>query len=244
MGLPLVAVPTYHLAAGRVIDWARGGYAVPEGYVASLRRAGARTLLLPPSPGVAPEELLAPFDGLVLAGGGDVDPFRYGAPAHHPAVYGVDPIRDESELRLVKAAIGLGMPVLAVCRGMQVVNVALGGTLHQHLPDIQGIDLHGHPTKQSSVLHGVKVSEGTRLAAACGPEVLRCTSHHHQGVDRLGAGLTEVAWSGDGLVEAIELDDEDAWIVGVQWHPELTAAEDDIQQALFDALVTAVRARR
>lgn len=233
-------MPAYHLAAGRVIDWARGGFAVPEGYVAGLRRAGARPLLLPPTPDVPAEDLLAPFDGLVLAGGGDVDPFRYGAESHHPAVYGVDPLRDEAELALVKAAIALGLPTLAICRGMQVLNVALGGTLHQHLPDIQGIDLHGHPTRQSSVLHDVKVSTGTRLAAACGREVLRCTSHHHQGVDRLGAGLTEVAWSGDGLVEGVEVEG-DGWVVGVQWHPEMTAAEDHTQQALFDGLLVAIR---
>lgn len=234
---PLVAVPTYHLAAGRVLDWARGGYAVPEGYVASLRRAGARPLLLPPAPDVAAEDLLAPFDALVLAGGGDVDPARYGGGNHHPAVYGLDPVRDQMELDLVRAAIAMRLPTLAICRGMQVLNVALGGTLHQHLPDLQGLDLHGHPTRQSSVLHDVKIAAGTRLATACGQEMLRCTSHHHQGVDRLGDGLAAVAWSGDGLVEGIEMShSDDGWIVGVQWHPEMTAAEDDPQQALFEAV--------
>lgn len=232
---PLVAVPTYHLAAGRVLDWARGGYAVPEGYVVGLGRAGARPLLLPPAPGVAAEDLLAPFDAMVLAGGGDVDPARYGGGDPHPAVYGVDPVRDRSELDLVRAAIALRLPTLAICRGMQVLNVALGGSLHQHLPDLQGLDLHGHPTRHRPVLHDVKIAAGTRLAEAAGQEVLRCTSHHHQGVDRLGDGLVAVAWSGDGLVEGIELSGaEDGWIVGVQWHPEMTAAEDGNQQALFD----------
>ena len=242
---PLVAVPTYHLAAGRVLDWARGGYAVPEGYVASLRRAGARPLLLPPAPDVAAEDLLAPFDALVLAGGGDVDPARYGGGNHHPAVYGLDPVRDQMELDLVRAAIAMRLPTLAICRGMQVLNVALGGTLHQHLPDRQGLDLHGHPTRQSSVLHDVKVAAGTRLATACGQEVLRCTSHHHQGVDRLGDGLAAVAWSGDGLVEGIEMSGpDDGWIVGVQWHPEMTAAEDETQQALFEAVSKSAVGRR
>lgn len=230
---PLVAVAAYHLAAGRVADWARGGYAVPEGYVAALRRAGARPLLLPPAPDVAAEDLLAPFDGLLLAGGGDVEPLRYGATRAHPAVYGVDRVRDEAELALVRAALAAQVPLLAVCRGMQVLNVALGGTLHQHLPDLQGMDLHGHPTRQSSVLHDVKVEPGTRLARACGEEVPRCTSHHHQGVDRLGEGLVAVGWSSDGLVEAVEVPGR-AWAVGVQWHPEITAAEDPVQQALFD----------
>ena len=238
---PLVAIPTYHLPAGRVLDWARGGYAVPEGYVASIQRAGGRVVLLPPHLDTPVEDLLAPFDGLLLAGGGDVEPARYGATTAHPAVYGVDPVRDEAELRLVRAAVAAGVPTLAICRGMQVLNVALGGSLHQHLPDLQGMDLHGHPTRQSSVLHDVKVAAGSRLAAACGMEVLRCTSHHHQAVDQLGDGLAAVAWSGDGLVEAVELAAEgDGWVVGVQWHPEMTSAEDPTQQAVFDGFATFV----
>jgi len=230
---PLVAVAAFHLAAGRVVDWSRGGYGVPEGYVACLRRAQARPLLLPPAPDLPAEGLLAPFSGLLLAGGGDVEPSRYGMGEVHHSVYGVDAVRDEAELGLVRAALAMGMPVLAICRGMQVLNVAFGGTLHQHLPDVQGLDLHGHPTRHSSVLHDVKVEAGTRLAEACGREVGRCTSHHHQGVDRLGDRLAAVAWSGDGLVEAVEVVGAD-WAVGVQWHPEITAAEDHVQQALFD----------
>lgn len=237
---PLVAIPTYHLAAGRVLDWARGGYAVPEGYVSGLRRAGARPVLLPPTAAEGPDDALEPFDGLLLAGGGDVEPSRYGAGDPHPSVYGIDRERDEAELVLVRAAVSRGMPTFAICRGMQVLNVALGGTLHQHLPDLQGTDAHGHPTRDSSVLHDVKVAAGTRLALACGQEVLRCTSHHHQGVDRLGEGLTAVAWSGDGLVEGVELNGP-AWVVGVQWHPEMTAGEDPNQQALFGEFARILR---
>ncbi|MGI8685455.1 MAG: gamma-glutamyl-gamma-aminobutyrate hydrolase family protein [Acidimicrobiales bacterium] len=239
---PLIAIPTYHLPAGRVVDWARGGYAVPEGYVSSVDRAGLRPVLLPPASGIGADELLAPFDGLLLAGGGDVDPARYGGGEPHPAVYGVDPVRDEAELGLALAALEAGIPLFAICRGMQVLNVALGGTLHQHLPDLSGLDLHGHPTGQSSVLHDVKVPDGSRLAAACGRAVLRCTSHHHQGVDRLADGLVAVAWSGDGLVEAVELADPGRpWVVGVQWHPEMTSADDPGQQAIFDGFARVVR---
>ena len=241
---PLVAIPTYHLNAGRVIDWARGGYAVPEGYVAALQRAGVRPVLLPPAPGADPADVLAPFDGLLLAGGGDVEPTRYGDTTTHPSVYGVDPERDEAELSLVQAAAGAALPTFAICRGMQVLNVALGGTLHQHLPDLSGMDLHGHPTQDASVLHDVKIGSGTRLASACGREVLRCTSHHHQGVHRLADGLHPVAWSGDGLVEAVEPEAGDRWVVGVQWHPEMTAGEDSDQQALFDEFARFVRSHR
>ncbi|MGH9179276.1 MAG: gamma-glutamyl-gamma-aminobutyrate hydrolase family protein [Acidimicrobiales bacterium] len=232
-------MPAYRLAAGRVLDWARGGYAVPEGYVASLRRAGARVAVLPPDLATPSGELLAPFAALLLAGGGDVGPDRYDGGPHHPAVYGVDAERDEAELRLARHALATGLPVLAICRGMQLLNVALGGTLHQHLPDLQGMDLHGHPTRHAPVLHDVKVEAGSRLASACGREVLRCTSHHHQGLDRLGAGLAAVAWSGDGLVEGVELAGG-GWVVGVQWHPELTAAEDETQQALFDGFIGSI----
>lgn len=233
MPAPLVAIPAYHLHAGRVIDWARGGYAVPEAYVAALQRAGLRAVLLPPAPGDDPAEVLAPFDGLLLAGGGDVAPERYGAESTHPAVYGVDPERDDAELSLVPAAAALDLPIFAICRGMQVLNVAMGGTLHQHLPDLSGIDLHGHPADDASVLHDVRLASGSRLAGACGRERLRCTSHHHQGVDRLAGGLRAVGWSGDGLTEGVE-GTGDRWVVGVQWHPERTAAEDPSQQSLFD----------
>lgn len=241
---PLVAIPAFHLAAGRVADWSRGGYAVPEAYVAAVQRAGARAVLVPTLNVGDPEAALAPFDGLLLAGGGDIDPARYGG-GRHSEVYGVDPARDEAELALVDAAVALGVPTFAICRGMQVLNVALGGTLHQHLPDLQGMDLHGQPGHDMSVVHDVKVSEGSLLAEAGGRQVLRCTSHHHQAVDRLGSGLTAVAASGDGLVEAVELEDPGGrWVLGVQWHPEMTASEDRSQQALFSALARACVARR
>ncbi len=236
---PLVVIPAPHLASGRVLGWSGGGYALPERYVAALARAGARPVLLPPPGAVPPEDALAPFDGLVLAGGGDVEPWRYGG-EQHPKVYGTDAERDEAELALVGAAMDMGLPTLAICRGMQVLNVALGGTLHQHLPEMEGMHLHGHPVTGESVLHHVKLAAGTRLAHACGREALRCMSHHHQGIDRLGRGLTPVAWSEDGLIEAAEADDG-AWVVGVQWHPEITAAEDRYQQALFDGFVAQAR---
>lgn len=236
-----MVIPTPHLASGRVLGWSGGGYALPDRYVAALRRAGARSVLLPPTSAIPPEEALAPFSGLLLAGGGDLEPARYGA-GPHPQVYGAHGERDEAELALVATALRKRMPTLAICRGLQVLNVASGGTLHQHLPDIEGMHVHGHPVTGESVFHDVKVASGSRLAEASGSETLTCTSHHHQGVDRLGTGLVPTAWSEDGLVEGIEPESEDAWVVGVQWHPEMTAADDPDQQSLFDGFVAQARA--
>jgi len=219
-----------------------GGFALPERYVSALRRAGVRPVILPGHDPAAPEEVLAPLAGLVLAGGGDIDPGRYGAD-RHPAVYGVDPERDGTEAELTTAALDLGIPTLAICRGLQVLNVLLGGTLEQHLPDRLGT-AHGDPAARRSASHPVRVEPGSRLARAVGEAGLeRCTSHHHQGVATLGEGLVPVGWSPDGLVEALEPGDPRPWFVAVQWHPEATAADDPGQQSLFDAFADEVRTR-
>lgn len=236
---PLVVILAPHLASGRVLGWSGGGYALPEKYVAALRRAGARPVFLPPSGAAPAEEALSPFSGLLLAGGGDVEPSRYEA-GPHPQIYGTDAERDQAELDLVTAALRIRLPTFAICRGLQILNVAQGGSLHQHLPDLEGMHHHGHPVTGASVFHDVKVGPGSRLADACRCETLHCWSHHHQGIDRLGQGLAAVAWSDDGLVEGVEADDG-GWVVGVQWHPETTAADDPTQQALFDAFVAEAR---
>ena len=205
--------------------------------MAALRRAGARSLLVPPGDDVPPTELLAPFDALLLMGGGDVDPQRYAAEPH-PTVYGIERERDETELGVLRAAVDHGLPTLAICRGFQVVNIAFGGTLHQHLPDDDRFLPHGTPVKDESTSHDIRLAAGSRVAKACGDDCVTGTSHHHQGVDRLGEGLVATGWSPDGLIEAMELDDSDTWLVAVQWHPEDTAASDPAQQGLFDSLVS------
>ncbi len=238
----LVAVPTYHLPEGRVARWRTGGFAVPERYVFALRRAGVTPVLLPGPGPDDPEDALAPFAGLLLAGGGDVDPRRYGAEPH-PRTYGIDRDRDHVELALLSAALRVGVPTLAICRGMHVVNVACGGTLHQHLPGVEGRAAHGDPTAGRSVVHGVDVAPGSRLGAAIGRRRLDgCVSHHHQGVERVGSNLHPAAWSHDGLVEALELPPGEPWLLAVQWHPEQNAAEETTQQMIFDAFAGQVRA--
>lgn len=243
---PLIAVVAYHLAPGRVTRWPEGGYGVPALYVDALRRAGARSAILPPGESGAPDELLDPFDGLLLVGGGDVDPARYGG-ASDGHVYGVEPDRDDVETDLLLAADRLAMPALCICRGMQVMNVAFGGSLHPHLPDLEGTIEHGVPVADTRTLHEVRTAPGSRLRDLTGDEIPSCSSHHHQGVDRLGEGLKATGWSRDGLVEAVEHDaggrGQDAWMLGVQWHPEDTAASDAVQQGLFDAFVLAAAER-
>jgi putative glutamine amidotransferase len=228
---PLVAIPTYHLGPGRVGNW-EGAYALPEPYITALRRAGARTALLPPDQPASAEELLRPFDGLLLAGGGDVEPARYGS-GDHPAQYGTDLARDGLELELARAAVRLGLPTLGICRGVQLLNVAFGGTLEQHLPERSGLVEHRNEVKQA--MHGLRVEPGSRLAAALGRVEAEGLSHHHQALDRIGEGFRPVAWAPDGLVEGIERDQD--WTVGVLWHPESTAHADPAQHELLRAFV-------
>jgi putative glutamine amidotransferase len=239
---PLVAVVAYHLGDDRVARWPHGGYGVPGPYLDRLRRAGARTAIVSPGEDGTPEELLEPFDGLLLVGGGDVDPARYGGDADDGRLYGVEPDRDELEIQLLLAADRMRVPALCICRGMQVMNVAFGGTLHPHVPDLPGMLEHGVPVLDTQSLHDVEVEHASRLFATTKVSTRAATSHHHQGVDRVGDGLLVSGRTSDGLVEAIERDhdldaDWDRWMVGVQWHPEDTANDDPAQQALFDGLV-------
>ncbi len=234
MSAPVIAIPAYHLAPGRVARWLVGGYGVPESYVECVRRAGARAVLLTMPDEADPSEILGPFDGLLLVGGGDVEPERYGRQPHG-TVYGLEPDRDELEIALIREADRVGMPTLAICRGAQVLNVAFGGTLIQHLPEVPGVIEHGTPSGEDQRTHDVRLEPESRIARAVGTTSVSCSTHHHQGIDRLGDGLVATGWSEDGLVEAIER--ETGWMLGAQWHPEDTATDDPAQQALFDVLV-------
>jgi putative glutamine amidotransferase len=231
---PEIGIVAYHLRPGRVTSWGVGGYGVPENYVDALRRAGAYAALLLPGDDRTPDELLDRLDALMLVGGGDVVPERYGREAVDE-VYGLEPDRDDFEIALLLRAVERDVPTLCICRGMQVMNVAFGGDLVQHLPADDRFMTHGVPSEAESLLHDVKLLAGSRIAEAAGSEVVSSSSHHHQGVDRLGDGLVATGWTEDGLIEAIE--SERGWMIGAQWHPEDTAASDPAQQGLFDALV-------
>jgi putative glutamine amidotransferase len=247
---PLVAVVAYHLADDRVPRWPHGGYGVPGPYIDQLRAAGARTAIISPGESGDADEILEPFDGLLLVGGGDVDPRRYGMePSEY--IYGVEPDRDAFEIDVLHAADQLGIPTLCICRGMQVMNVAFGGTLVQHLPHVPGMQEHGAPVADERTMHEVRSDERSRLRATTGVEVMSCSSHHHQAPDRIGNGLRATGWTADGVVEAIERERNDpnerpyeaGWMLGVQWHPEDNASSDPAQQSLFDALSNLARWR-
>lgn len=221
----------------------RGRFRVDARYVDAVRRAGGVPLLLPPGESEL-EPLVALLDGLVLTGGGDVDPAHYGG-TPHAEIDEVDPERDTTELALARAADRSGLPTFGVCRGAQVLNVALGGTLVEHLPDEVGDEVSHRPEPGAHAFerHAVEIEPGSRLAAIL--DTARCAppSWHHQAVRTLAPGLEVVARSPDAAVEAFEKPGH-PWLLGVQWHPEVTAAIDPVQQRLFDALVAAARGRR
>jgi putative glutamine amidotransferase len=240
---PLIAVPAYLVRSGRVEGWATSAVATPETYLTALRRAGARgAVVMPDDLGEdEADQLLDRFDGLLLIGGGDLDPESYGQPREQQ-VYGVIARRDGFELPLVRAAVARRMPTLAICRGHQVLNVALGGTLQQHV--ISRDVPHGVPgVAGGSIMHSVRVQDGSRLATTLGATVADISSQHHQAVEKLGDDLEAVAWADDGVIEGIELADDDRWVIGVQWHPEDTAGTDAVEQRLFDAFVSEVARR-
>jgi gamma-glutamyl-gamma-aminobutyrate hydrolase PuuD len=238
--IPLIGVTTY-VADAAWNSWQRRSAVLPASYFELVAASGGRPLLLPPpssaadGPGSGAPEVIAALDGLILTGGGDVDPAAYDQKAR-PEVGGVNPVRDASERALLAAALEADLPVLAICRGIQVLNVELGGTLHQHLPDVVGNTTH----RSAPLVFGevaMTVTPGSRAAAVFGehPTVLCC---HHQAIAELGRGLQVTARSSDGVIEAVELPDA-RFVLGVQWHPE-----EGQDPRPFAALVAAAAERR
>jgi len=231
-GSPVIGISCYAQPASWS-SWQRvQANLLPRRYADAVAQAGGLPVLLPPLPGIS--GALERLDGLILSGGGDVDPARYFA-ARNQASDPANPARDDAEFALCTAALAAGLPLLGICRGLQVINVALGGTLHQHLPDVVGHD--GHSPEQGGYgSHEVSVSPGSRLADVLGRTELAVPTHHHQAVDGLAAGLVATAWTADGIVEAVEFEQPAGFMIAVQWHPEVG---DD--PSLFDGLVDAAR---
>ena len=233
MTRPIIGITSYAEQA-RWGVWDAPAALIPMAYVQAVERAGGRPLLVPPSEDGL-EETLDALDGLLFSGGSDLDPDLYSA-ERHPATDGVRADRDRAELALLQAALERDMPVLAVCRGSQVFNVALGGDLVQHLPEVVGDEKHKH-TPGVFADHDVEVKAGTRLQQLVGDRA-PVKSHHHQGYGRLGEGLVESARAEDGTIEAFE-DPSRRFALGVLWHPE--EGEDF---ALFEELVAEARRYR
>ncbi|MFI1538039.1 gamma-glutamyl-gamma-aminobutyrate hydrolase family protein [Streptomyces anandii] len=222
---PLIGVSTYLEAGARWGVWELEAVLLPAGYPRLVQRAGGLAAMLPPDEPERAAGAVARLDGLVIAGGPDVEPFRYGAEPG-PRTGPPSPARDAWELALIEAALAARVPLLGICRGMQLLNVALGGTLVQHL------DGHAEVTGVFGG-HAVKPVPGTRYAAAV-PEETTVPTYHHQAVDRLGAHLVVSAHAADGTVEAVELPPAKGWALGVQWHPEM-GEDPRVMRALVEA---------
>ena len=221
MSRPIIGICT-PLERARWSVWHLEAFLLPRNYVDAVHRAGGMALLLAPDPALSaePDEALDLVDGLMLAGGADIDPSIYGAPAH-PATTGAVPERDDFEVALTRRALERDLPLLGICRGMQIMNVARGGTLHQHLPEHVG---HGDHRRRPGTFEGadhtVRLAPGSLAARAAGEELHATKSHHHQGVDSVGEGYVVTGWAElDDLPEALELE-HNRFALGVQWHPE------------------------
>jgi putative glutamine amidotransferase len=234
--IPVVGLTTYLEQAKQGVWDVRASF-LPHQYFDAVTASGAAAVLLPPQPrpDAAAEVVLEGLDGLILTGGLDVQPELYGA-ERHPLTDPARPDRDAWELALLRGARARGIPVFGICRGLQLINVAFGGTLHQHLPEALGTERYRRG-RGVFAQNTVAVERGTRLAGLVGSGDLVVHSYHHQGVDRLGRDLAVTARTDDGLVQAVELPGSE-YLVAVQWHPE----EDSADRRLFLGLVAAASA--
>ncbi len=228
---PIVGITTY----GRSED---DEFCLPCFYVDGVRRAGGLPILLPPGD-PDPQAFLELVDALIFTGGGDLSPNWYSG-TDHPTLYMVDDERDKTEVTLARAVLKERVPVLGICRGMQVLGVASGVKLITHIPDLFGSEVAHRTAERKPIKHEVRVVAGTRLATLVGDGVIPVVSWHHQAVERVPPGWRAAAYAPDGVIEAMEADHH-PWLIAVQWHPEL-ALDDPRHQRLFDALVEAARA--
>lgn len=237
----MVAHPLIGLTTSASVDVYPERAYTNAAYVHAIQQAGGVPVLLPPQlAGSAREELWRRLDGLVLSGGGDVDPARFGE-ARHPTVYDVSAARDELEIDLTRRALAEATPLLAICRGIQVLNVVLGGSLYQDIPsDLRSPIAHTQKERRDQPTHAVKVQEGSRLARILGRLEVDVNSFHHQAIKDLGRGLHAVAAAPDGVIEGAEVV-EHPFAMAVQWHPEELVGHDSTARALFRAVVEAAR---
>ena len=238
MSTPIIGITTYGRTEKKVPSEADDDFfTVPTAYVNAVRRAGGVPVLLPPG-----EEnidgWLNTVDGVVFAGGADIDPTYYNGDVDHPKLGPKDTERDETEFALLRAVLDRkNKPVLLICRGMQVLNVLSGGTLHEHIADVHTENIH-QGTETIWTLQDADIVEGSKLFNVVDRDAVKTMSGHHQGVKTVADGLSIAATAADGIVEALEVADH-PFCIAVQWHPEMTADVDQSQQNIFDALVKA-----
>ena len=239
---PIIGITTYGrneiVVESRYYD---AYFVLPAAYVDAVRRAGGVPILLPVGePDWA--DALAAVDGVIITGGADIHPDHYKGNAEHPQLTNFVPDRDRSDLALVELLVEHpDLPVLCICRGMQVLNVALGGAMHEHIPDVQPEDIH-RSNEGGWAVQSLTATPDSRVAAAMQSTIVATYSGHHQAVKHVAPNLAVTATAPDGIIEALEHTSH-SWLVGVQWHPECSAAEDATQQRLFDALVEKARSR-
>ena len=239
---PLIGVTTSAERTAKGVDRAF----LNAAYIRAVERAGGVPVLLTPFHSPAALDALWPrLDGILLTGGGDIAPARFDETAH-PETSLISEERDALELDLVtRRAVDEGVPLLAICRGLQILNVALNGSLHQHVPHEFGATVkHSQPDARNARTHGVRVEPGSLLARVTGATDLRVNSFHHQAINKRGDGLEAIAWADDKLVEAVELPGARGFVLAVQWHPEELVEEDEAARRLFEALVREAATRR
>ena len=234
---PLVGVTT-SITVGQTPERAY----VNSAYLHAVQQAGGVPVLLPPQLSPASlGRLVRGLDAVLLTGGGDMDPACFGE-APHPTVYEVAPARDALEMSVTHMALEKKTPLLAICRGIQVLNVALGGTLYQDVGSDPGTEIpHSQKEARDQTTHKVTVTPGSRLAKVLGADHVEVNSFHHQVIKAVGRGLMPVAWAPDQLIEGVELDDDTRFVLGVQWHPEHLVGSSEPARRLFAALIAAAR---
>lgn len=215
------------------------GFHIPRYYVDSVLRAGGIPVILPCVGKESVPEWISILDGVILSGGGDLDP-KYYSGSMHETIYNLNPSRDETEIKFVEVLLDSELPFFCICRGLQILNVVLGGTLYPHIPDHFGESvLHRAPPREP-ILHEVSISEDSHLFEILGETKIESLSWHHQAIRDTGRGVRAVATAPDGVIEAIEVEGKPG-ILAVQWHPELSSESDPLQQKLFDGFLNSCK---